>query len=89
MENEKSIENWRKNKMHRLAQEAGIKAHFKDYWIRGGQKVFFWAQSETITMNNGSPAMSDTLLLCLQSEAPIPYDTFAKLGPFESAYCGI
>ena len=88
-ENEKSIENWRNNKMHRLAQEAGIKTHFKDYRIRVGQRVSFWAQGETIKLNTGSRAKSDSLLLCVQSEAPIPNDTFAKIGSFESAYCGL
>ena len=33
-ENKKSVENWRYNKMRRLAQEAGNKFHFKDYRIR-------------------------------------------------------
>ena len=72
--------------MHRVAQEAGIKAHFKDYRIRVGQRVSFWAQGETIKLNTGSRAKSDSLLLCVQSEAPIPNDTFAKLGSFESVY---
>ena len=87
--NEKSIENWRNNKMHRVAQEAGIKAHFKDYRIRVGQRVSLWAQGETIKLNTGSRAKSDSLLLCVQSEAPIPHDAFAKLGSFGSAYCGL
>ena len=38
-DSEKSLENWRQNKQHRLAQKAGIKKHFKDYRIRIGQKA--------------------------------------------------
>jgi heme-degrading monooxygenase HmoA len=86
-ENEKSIENWRSNKMHRLAQEAGIKVHFKNYRIRVGQRVSFWPQGETSKLNNGPIAKSSSLLLCVQSEAPISKDSFAKLGFFESVYC--
>ena len=36
-DSEQSIENWRKNKAHSLAQTAGIKTHFKDYRIRIGK----------------------------------------------------
>ena len=85
-ENEKSIENWRNNKMHRLAQEAGNKVHFKDYRIRVGKRVSFWPQGETSKLNNGSIAKSSSLLLCVQSEDPISQDSFAKLGFFESVY---
>ena len=85
--NEKSIENWRNNKMHRLAQEAGIKAHFKDYRIRVGERVSFWPQGETSESNNGSIVKSSSLLLCVQSEAPISQDSFVKLGFFERVYC--
>ena len=85
--NEKSIESWRNNKTHRLAQEAGIKVHFKDYRIRVGERVSFWPQGETSKLDNGSIAKSDSLLLCVQSEAPISQDLFAKSGFFESVYC--
>ena len=85
-ENEKSIENWRNNKMHRLAQEDGIKVHFKNYRIRVGERVSFWPQGETSKLNNGTIAKSSSLLLCVQSEAPISQDSFAKLGFFESVY---
>ena len=85
-ENEKSIENWRNNKMHRVAQEAGNKVHFKDYRIRVGDRVSFWPQGDTSKLNNGSIAKSSSLLLCVQSEAPISKDSFAKLGFFESVY---
>ena len=86
MKNEKSIENWRNNKMHRLAQEAGIKVHFKDYRIRVGERVSFWPQGETSKLDNGSIAKSSSLLLCVQSEAPISQDSFVKLGFFERVY---
>ena len=85
-ENEKSIENWRNNKMHRLAQEAGNKVHFKDYRIRVGDRVSFWPQGDTSKLNNGSIAKSSSLLLCVQSQAPISQGSFAKLGFFESVY---
>ena len=70
-EDEKSIENWRNNKMHRLAQEAGNTVHFKDYRIRVGKRVSFWPQGETSKLNNGSIAKSSSLLFCVKSEAPI------------------
>ena len=85
-ENEKSIENWRNNRMHRLAQEAGNKVHFKDYRIRVGERVSFWPQCETSKLNNGSITKSSSLLLCVQSEAPISQGSFAKLGFLESVY---
>ena len=88
-ENEKSIENWRNNKMYRVAQEAGIKSHFKDYRIRVGERVSFWSQGETIKLKTGSPTEPSSLLLCVQSEALTPHDTFAKLSFFESAYRGL
>jgi len=72
--------------MHRLAQEAGNKVHFKDYRIRVGERVSFWPQGETSELNNGSIAKSSSLLLCVQSEAPISQDSFAKLGFFECVY---
>ena len=86
-ENEKSIENWRNNKMHRLAQEAENKVHFKDYRIRVGQRVSFWPQGETSKLKNGPIAKPSSLLLCVQSEVPISKDSFAKLGFYESVYC--
>ena len=72
--------------MHRLAQEAGNKVHFKDYRIRVGERVSFWPQGETSELNNGSIAKSSSLLLCVQSEAHISQDSFAKLGFFECVY---
>ena len=86
-ENEKSIENWRNNKMHRLAQEAGINVHFKNYRIRVGERVSFWPQGKKIKLDTQLPAKSKSLLLCVQSEAAIPQDSFAKLCSFESVYC--
>jgi heme-degrading monooxygenase HmoA len=86
-ENEESIENWRNNRMHRLAQEAGIKVHFKDFRIRVGERISFWPEGKTIKLNTGSSAKSNSLLLCVQSEAPIPHEPFAKSGSFESVYC--
>ena len=60
-----------------MAQAAGIKVHFKDYRIGAGERVSFWPQGETGKINNGSIAKSSSLLLCVQSEAPISQDLFA------------
>ena len=76
--NEKSIENWRNNKMHRLAQEAVIKTHFKDYRIRVGERIYLWPQDETSKLNNESIAKLSSLLLCVQSETFISQNSFAK-----------
>ena len=86
-ENEKSVENWRNNKMHRLAQEAGIKVHFKDFRIRVGERISFCPEGRPIKLNTRSPAKSNSLLLCVQSGGPIPHRLFAKSGSFGSVYC--
>ena len=85
--NEESIENWRNNKKHRLVQEAGIKVHFKDFRIRVGERISFWPKGKTIKFNTRPPAKSNSLLLCVQSEALIPHELFAESGSFESVYC--
>ena len=41
-DSEKSLENWRRNKLHRMAQKAGIEKHFKDYRIRIGERLACW-----------------------------------------------
>ena len=68
-----------------MAQEARIKAHFNDYRIRVGERVSFWSQSETSKLNNGSVAKLSSLLMCVQSEASISQDSFAKLGFFRAS----
>lgn len=85
-DNEKSIESWRNNKMHRLAQEAGIRAHFKDYRIRVGERVACWPAGATIKPNTRSLSGSGSFLLSIQSDTVIPSSVFAKYGSFERAY---
>ena len=70
-DSEQSIENWRKNKAHRLAQTAGIKTHFKDYRIRIGKRLEGWLVDNKTELGNWSPDGSSSLLLSVQSKAPI------------------
>ena len=70
-DSEQSIENWRKNKAHRLAQTAGIKTHFKDYRIRIGKRLEGWLVDNKPELENWSPGVSSSLLLSVQSKAPI------------------
>lgn len=86
-DSEKSIENWRNNKAHRSAQEAGIKTHFKDYRIRVGERVACWPVNATIKLKTVSPSRPGSLLLSIQSDSAIPSSAFAKYGSFERVYC--
>ena len=70
-DSEQSIENWRKNKAHRLAQTAGIKTHFKDYRIRIGKRLEGWLVDNKTELGNWSPDGSSSLLLSVHSKAPI------------------
>jgi heme-degrading monooxygenase HmoA len=70
-DSEQSIENWRKNKTHRLAQTAGIKTHFKDYRIRIGKRLEGWLVDDKSELEKRSPGGSSSLLLSVQSNAPI------------------
>ena len=70
-DSEQSIENWRKNKTHRLAQTAGIKTHFKDYRIRIGKRLEGWLVDDKPDLEICSPSGSSSLLLSVQSKAPI------------------
>ena len=70
-DSEQSIENWRKNKAHRLAQTAGIKTHFKDYRIRIGKRLEGWLVDNKSELENWSPGGSSSLLLSVHSKAPI------------------
>ena len=70
-DSEQSIENWRKNKTHRLAQTAGIKTHFKDYRIRIGKRLEGWLVDDKSELESCSPGGSSSLLLSVQSNAPI------------------
>ena len=70
-DSEQSIENWRKNKAHRLAQTAGIKTHFKDYRIRIGKRLEGWLVNDKPELESCSSGGSSSLLLSVQSKAPI------------------
>ena len=70
-DSEQSIENWRKNKTHRLAQTAGIKTHFKDYRIRIGKRLEGWLVNDKPELESCSSGGSSSLLLSVQSKAPI------------------
>ena len=70
-DSEQSIENWRKNKAHRLAQTAGIKTHFKDYRIRIGKRLDSWLVDDKSELESRSPGGSSSLLLSVQSNAPV------------------
>ena len=70
-DSEQSIENWRKNKAHRLAQTAGIKTHFKDYRIRIGKRLESWLVVDKSELESRSPDGSSSLLLSVHSNAPV------------------
>ena len=70
-DSEQSIENWRKNKAHRLAQTAGIKTHFKDYRIRIGKRLDSWLVDDKSELESRSPGGSSSLLLSVHSNAPV------------------
>ena len=70
-DSEQSIENWRKNKTHRLAQTAGIKTHFKDYRIRIGKRLEGWLVNDKPELESCSSGGSSSLLLSVHSNAPV------------------
>ena len=70
-DSEQSIEKWRNNKTHRLAQTAGIKTHFKDYRIRIGKRLEGWLVNDKTELESCSSGGSSSLLLSVQSKAPI------------------
>mgnify|MGYP001066284483 FL=1 len=88
-DSEKSLENWRQNKQHRLAQKAGIKKHFKDYRIRIGQRLACW-QADLVTETNFElTSKSDTLLVSMQSRTVISNTAFNKHAVLDGAYSGL
>jgi heme-degrading monooxygenase HmoA len=88
-DSEKSLENWRQNKQHRLAQKAGIKKHFKDYRIRIGQRLACWQADLVTDANFDSISKSDALLVSIQSRAVISNTAFNKYASLEGAYHGL
>ena len=88
-DSEKSLGNWRQNKMHRLAQKAGIKTHFNDYRIRIGRRLAY-RQTDIVTgVNDALTSKSGELLLSIQSKAVIPTTTFKKYASLDCVYCGL
>ena len=88
-DSKKSLENWRQNKQHRLAQKAGIKKHFKDYRIRIGQRLACW-QADLVTEANFELKLeSDALLVSIQSRAVISNTAFNKHAILDGAYSGL
>ena len=88
-DSEKSLENWRQNKMHRLAQKAGIKTHFKDYRIRIGRRLACWQADIATGVNNALTSKSGELLLSIQSKAVVPTTAFNKHASLDCVYCGL
>ena len=88
-DSEKSLENWRQNKQHRLAQKAGIKKHFKDYRIRIGQRLACWQANSVTETNFELTSKSDALLVSIQSRTVISNTAFNKHAVLDGAYNGL
>jgi len=88
-DSEKSLENWRQNKQHRLAQKAGIKKHFKDYRIRIGQRLACWQADLVTEINFELTSKSDALLVSIQSRTVISNTAFNKHAVLDGAYSGL
>ena len=88
-DDEKSLEDWRRNKLHRLAQKAGIEEHFKDYRIRIGERLAC-RQADVVTdVNFEITSKSGSLLLSIQSGVLIPNTAFSKHASLDSVYCSL
>ena len=88
-DSEQSIENWRKNKAHRLAQTAGIKTHFKDYRIRIGKRLDGWLADNKSELENWSPGGASSLLLSVHSNAPILDSIQEEYGSLKITYADL
>ena len=88
-DSEKSLENWRQNKMHRLAQKAGIKKHFKNYRIRIGQRLAHWPADTVPDAHFELALEASELLLSIQSRVFIPTSAFNKHASLDCVYCGL
>ncbi|WP_443645686.1 antibiotic biosynthesis monooxygenase family protein [Candidatus Ponderosibacter sp. Uisw_141_02] len=88
-DSKKSLENWRQNKQHRLAQKAGIKKHFKDYRIRIGQRLACWEANLVTKTNFELTSKSDALLVSIQSRTVISNTAFNKYAVLDGAYNGL
>jgi len=88
-DSEKSLENWRRNKLHRMAQKAGIEKHFKDYRIRIGERLACRQADIVTNVNFETTSKSGALLLSIQSGAFIPNTAFSMHASLDSVYCGL
>ena len=88
-DSEKSLKNWQQNRLHRLAQKAGIEKHFKDYRIRIGERLACWQADLVTDINYEQTSRSGALLLSLQSRVFIPKTAFNKHASLDSIYCGL
>jgi heme-degrading monooxygenase HmoA len=88
-DSEKSLENWRRNKLHRMAQKAGIEKHFKDYRIRIGERLACWQADLVTDINFEQTSRSGALLLSMQSRVFIPKTAFNKHASLDSIYCSL
>ena len=88
-DSKKSLENWRQNKQHRLAQKAGIKKHFKDYRIRIGQRLACWQADLATDANFELTSKSGALLVSIQSRSVISNTAFDKYASLDGAYRGL
>ena len=88
-DSEKSLENWRQNKQHRLAQKAGIKKHFKDYRIRIGQRLACWQANLVTETNFELTSKSYALLVSIQSRTVLSNTAFNKHAVLDGAYNGL
>jgi heme-degrading monooxygenase HmoA len=88
-DSEKSLENWRQNKMHRLAQKAGIKKHFKNYRIRIGQRLAHWPADTAPDAHFELALQASELLLSIQSRVFIPTSAFNKHASLDCVYCDL
>ena len=88
-DSEKSLENWRRNKLHRMAQKAGIEKHFKDYRIRIGERLACWKADIVNDVNIETASKSGALLLSIQSGVFIPNPAFTEHASLDSVYCGL
>ena len=88
-DSEKSLKNWQQNKMHRLAQKAGIKKHFKNYRIRIGQRLAHWPADTVPDAHFELALEASELLLSIQSRVFIPTSAFNKHASLDCVYCGL
>ena len=88
-DSEKSLGHWRQNKLHRIAQKAGIEKHFKDYRIRIGERLACRQADMVTDVSFEITSKPGALLLSIQSGGFIPNTAFSKHASLDSVYCGL